>query len=382
MHPELMSIVRSLLHHLLLRTKVAVLKVASHAGQLGKERADTLADREVRILNRIGRHAAPVRSPLPPINSQNWLTSVQDIEAQAIALAQALQIAAEALAPPEPDKYIKEYLSSATKTLIGRVDATPATDTATLSKLRKAVRMHARKDKRQHLCHNLLEDSRGPPSQQWRTLKYVRKPHTDTPKTQGVEKPNGTLCSQQQKLQALAQHLAGNVWHPSQEKNIRTTALSEVADVDLGPFMGSELDRAIHRIRTRKSPGPDKIAGELLKYASRNFKRLLLDHYNTVFFSGIAPGNWKLSEVIMISKGKKKDPRSPRSYRPISLVNTIYKIYASMLRHRLKQAVDRRLSPAQFEASDHPDLQPLHYSCCAGFWSCAKGIILHFIFSF
>ena len=51
--------------------------------------------------------------------------------------------------------------------------------------------------------------------------------------------------------------------------------------------------------------------------------------------------------MVMIFKGNKKDPKLPANYRPMSLVNTIYRIYASMLHFRLKSAVDDRIYPLQ-----------------------------------
>ena len=156
------------------------------------------------------------------------------------------------------------------------------------------------------------------------------------------------ICAKSQKSQVLAEHLPAKVWCKPESKTLNSERLYLEAAVKLEPFTSAELDRALNRINTRKAPGPDKLPGELLKYSSRNFKRLLLDHYNSVFYSGVAPGNWKHSEVIMIYKGKKKNPKCPTSYRPISLVNAIYKTYASMLRHRLKEAVEERVSPYQF----------------------------------
>ena len=56
----------------------------------------------------------------------------------------------------------------------------------------------------------------------------------------------------------------------------------------------------------------------------------------------------------MIFKGKKRDPRFPESYRPFSLINTVYKIYASMLDNRLQNAIDDRISPVQFGGPPFP----------------------------
>ena len=345
-HSDLIAIIHGLLFRLLKLTRVALVKVISHTGNEGNERADRLAKQGVHSKVSVGRHLPPRRDPLPPLVSTEWPRTIKDIDDQARVLSESIRIASKTLTIEAPETYKKEYLSTTTKALIARVEATPNEDVFTLKKLRKAVRRHAKKDKRHHLCDNLLTDSRGPPSQQWKTLKFVRKPYN--PRTQGVQKPNGTLCSKSQKSQVLAEHLSEHVWCSPPPKILNQAVFYPEAPVKLEPFTSAELDRALNKVKTRRAPGPDKLPGELLKYSSRNFKRLLLDHYNSVFYAGVSPGNWKHSEVIMIFKGKKKDPKCPRSYRPISLVNVIYKVYASMLHHRLKEAIEERLSPFQF----------------------------------
>ena len=114
------------------------------------------------------------------------------------------------------------------------------------------------------------------------------------------------------------------------------------------PFTEPELDSALHHMRHRRAPGPDQAPVELWKFAPRYFRLQLLDHYNQVFAQASSPKTWSLAHVIMIFKGKKKDPKLPSSYRPISLVNTVYKIYAAMLHARLRDHVDTRLSPVQY----------------------------------
>ena len=121
-----------------------------------------------------------------------------------------------------------------------------------------------------------------------------------------------------------------------------------LAEMTHAPFTEAELDAALHRMRHKKAPGPDSIPVELWKHCPRHFRLSLLAHYNHVFSQATAPENWAPAAVIMIYKGKKKDPKSPSSYRPISLVNTVYKIYAALLHHRIKEAIDDRISPYQF----------------------------------
>ena len=50
----------------------------------------------------------------------------------------------------------------------------------------------------------------------------------------------------------------------------------------------------------------------------------------------------------MICKGNQKNSRSPSSYRPISLANSIHKVYACMLQQGLAHSIDHLLHPNQY----------------------------------
>ena len=118
--------------------------------------------------------------------------------------------------------------------------------------------------------------------------------------------------------------------------------------MNTGPFTEQELMTALSRLKNRKAPGPDRLPAEIWKYAPRTVHRALLAHVNKALSEASAPTSWKIADIVMIFKGKKKDPTLPTSYRPISLINTVYKIYASLIHHRLKTAIDDRISPVQF----------------------------------
>ena len=67
-----------------------------------------------------------------------------------------------------------------------------------------------------------------------------------------------------------------------------------------------------------------------------------------LFWEVVPPEHWKLAKVVMLFKEGTKNSRSPFSYSPISLVNTIYKLYATLLQQRLSASLEPYLSPQQF----------------------------------
>ena len=105
---------------------------------------------------------------------------------------------------------------------------------------------------------------------------------------------------------------------------------------------------ALKRAKSGRSPGPVMLPVETLELLPYFLKRSLLDYYNHCYASSTAPTHWTLSKVVMLYKRNNKDSRSPSSYRPLSLANSIYKVYASMIQSRLAYYLDHRLQPQQF----------------------------------
>ena len=100
------------------------------------------------------------------------------------------------------------------------------------------------------------------------------------------------------------------------------------------PFTPEELEQAIHNLKTKKSPGPDKVHNEMIKNLGQVGKQTLLDIINQTWKKGQLPKMWKNAYVVPILK-KDKDPRNPESYRPISLTSCIGKVAERMVNRRL-----------------------------------------------
>ena len=79
---------------------------------------------------------------------------------------------------------------------------------------------------------------------------------------------------------------------------------------------------------------------ESLRLLPHPAKKIFLTLLNSCFLSATAPEIFRISKVIMIYKGNNKCSRAASSYRPISLANSIYKLYAILLHSRLSRILD------------------------------------------
>ena len=75
----------------------------------------------------------------------------------------------------------------------------------------------------------------------------------------------------------------------------------------------SELKLAAKRLVPGKAAGPDGIPNEVLRATVREKPQLILDLLNTCLERGHFPKQWKRQKLILILKGKNKDPKAPSS---------------------------------------------------------------------
>ena len=102
-------------------------------------------------------------------------------------------------------------------------------------------------------------------------------------------------------------------------------------------FSLAELDVILAGLKLRKSPGPDGLSNEFYKYLSFQNKLFLLDLLNRFFLEG-PPPCWSTSRMFMMFK--KGNPSLPESYRGISLLNSLTKVFTSLLAGRIAAWAD------------------------------------------
>lgn len=99
-----------------------------------------------------------------------------------------------------------------------------------------------------------------------------------------------------------------------------------------------EILSVISNFKTSKSPGFDQIQNVLLKKLPFNLIILLTLIFNSCFKIGFFPDAFKRAKVIPISKPG-KDPKLCTSYRPISLLSCLGKIFERVISNRIRDFV-------------------------------------------
>jgi len=98
-----------------------------------------------------------------------------------------------------------------------------------------------------------------------------------------------------------------------------------------------------------KAPGFDGIFNIIIKKLSAKVLSLLTAIFNRCLELHYFPSTWKVAKVVPIRKPG-KDPTSPSSYRPISLLSSLSKLFEKLILNRLLDFVEEHnvYLPEQF----------------------------------
>ncbi|GBP37385.1 Probable RNA-directed DNA polymerase from transposon BS [Eumeta japonica] len=119
------------------------------------------------------------------------------------------------------------------------------------------------------------------------------------------------------------------------EEEVRYKTSLEPRD-DLSPVSLDEVQKLVKNLNAKKAQGLDGISNKAIKYFPIALLSLLVAIFNVCLKNCYFPSIWKEAEVIGIHKpGKPRD--LPATYRPISLLSGLGKIYERILKSRLSE---------------------------------------------
>ena len=178
------------------------------------------------------------------------------------------------------------------------------------------------------MANRLLSDSRGSAKDKWQTIRSIKKQFSTKPAS--LKDKEGITRPIEDRINILAQHYR-DVWSTPLPLTLPTLPICEdPAPVPLGPFTLEELRKSIARLTVGKSPGPDQVRTDWIKWSSHEFQLLLLQHFDSCFLSFSSPEAWCYSYVIPIFKGDLNQvlPRILPPHFPMSNFVQTLRIYS------------------------------------------------------
>lgn len=107
-----------------------------------------------------------------------------------------------------------------------------------------------------------------------------------------------------------------------------------------GPITLKEIELAVDQLPMSKTPGPDGMSGEFYKTFKSLLCPVLLDIFTQSLNLGTLPQSFTRSHTVLIPKYSDREKlRHVDGYRPITLCNVDYKIFAKILSNRLQFAM-------------------------------------------
>ena len=107
-----------------------------------------------------------------------------------------------------------------------------------------------------------------------------------------------------------------------------------------------EVSAVVKTLPNNKSPGPDGFTAEFYKFFWHDIGNIVYRTYKDAFQQGRLIGTQNQGVIHLIPK-KDKDLTVLSSWRPLSLLNTDYKILAKVLCNRLKTTLQEIINPDQ-----------------------------------
>jgi hypothetical protein len=159
-----------------------------------------------------------------------------------------------------------------------------------------------------------------------------------------------THITPQEKAELLAKQFAENHENPLKNAHPEFTKIIDeqvknyfncpTADFSCDEVANEEeLTSVIRKLKNKKAPGMDKINNQLIKKLPSRGIFYMLFIINACMKLSYFPDRWKTAKINPILKPS-KEPSAPISYRPISLLCTVSKIYERIILNRITSFLD------------------------------------------
>jgi len=195
-------------------------------------------------------------------------------------------------------------------------------------------------------CTNIEEGiGKGNSKTAFQTLKKLTK--NEQHKSSVIEDSNGNLLTESSAVLNRWTEYCTELYNYElkTEPSIINKQQYQKEPIENIPILQAEIEDAVKKLKTGKSPGVDNVPGELIKYGGNETIKALTTLCQKIWQLKEWPKEWTQSLVIPIPK--KGNAKKCQNHRTISLISHPSKIMLRVMLNRLKNVTEELLAEEQ-----------------------------------
>ena len=202
---------------------------------------------------------------------------------------------------------------------------------STFRRLRNVVVSKLRASKSEYLasiCEKIMS-TRLSSKDWWKTIISLIKPTQSTSIPPLIDSNTGeTVYNEEDKANLLNTYFASQALVECDNHNVPNleNSTESLLEIIVSP---EEVKDALDCLHTGKASGPDNLNNRILRELSDQLSSPLCDLFNLSLQCRKVPNKWKIANVCAVLK--KGDPSVLSNYRPISLLNSLEKVFERII---------------------------------------------------
>ena len=211
-----------------------------------------------------------------------------------------------------------------------------------LREINKKISKSIRKDNRKHKTEQIQQTI-----EENKSLKVLRRRLTNGKKEIiKLKNKDRTVTTNREELLRIVEEFYTELYRSRQnhkEKQTEKLDKSEKIVINQGseemPSISTdEIRNALKKMKKNKAPGEDNIVIEAVKIGGDRLLENIKELFNLCLHQSETPTRWQNALTILLHK--KGDPTDLENYRPISLLNHLYKLFTRIITDRLETKLD------------------------------------------
>ena len=198
--------------------------------------------------------------------------------------------------------------------------------------------------------NKLTENFQGNKKMFWKEVKRVRKGKDG--KEERVKAEDGTVLVEKQAVEERWAEYFEGLLNEEEESETDIGAVARgnrvmvLGDLNESPITRQEVEGAVRELKTGKAAGMDGVEVECVRSGGGSMVEWLVRLLNICFERGRVPEDWMSACIVPLYKGK-GDRLSCGSYRGISLLSVVGKLYGRVLIRRTREGTEGEIREEQ-----------------------------------